>query len=331
MVDKLLAEIAEKKNRLAALGPLPKALSSNLSEWYKIELTYTSNAIEGNTLNARETAMVVEDGITVEGKTVREHLEAINHAKAYELVRTLSQKPRRKITERDILEVHTVILENIDSQNAGRYRHVPVRIAGSRVTLPNPLKVPDLMDDFVNWLYEAKGPEVKIAADAHFKLVSIHPFIDGNGRTARLLMNLVLMQAGYPPAIIRREERGLYIDSLEKGQLKGDLNGYYALIYQSIIRSLDLYLAAMNKEKSKVKSKDRGTLLKIGQLAKESGETVAAIRFWTKEGLLKVAGSTKKGYQLYDRKALVIIRKIRFLQKEKRLTIGEIGQRLKMS
>jgi len=234
---------------------------------------------------------------------------------------------QQDLTERTILELHQLILQKVDDTNAGRYRTVPVRIAGSTVIMPNAMKVPELMEEFVSWLQTTKDNPLILAVDAHLKLVSIHPFVDGNGRTARLLMNLLLMQVGYPPAIIQKEERKQYISSIEKAQLGGSLADYYALMYEAVNRSLDIYLAALeNKEQEEVLEKK--PLLKIGELAKLGGETVPTIRHWTKEGLLSVADYSKGGYQLYSQNQVAVIKKIRKLQNRNRLTIAEIKKEL---
>jgi excisionase family DNA binding protein len=242
-MTELIKEIMRKKSLLARYQKLSKSVQDNLEEWFRVELTYTSNAIEGNTLTRQETALIVEKGITVEGKSVQEHLEAINHAEAFTYVQQLARsKKRNEITLQDILDIHKIILKKIDDTDAGRIRNTPVRISGSTTILPNPVKVPALLDEFVQWLQTTTDPSVQIAADTHYKLVSIHPFVDGNGRTARLLMNLVLMQEGIPPAIIKKEERNRYLSVLETGQTKGILDAYYELIYDAINRSLDIYI-----------------------------------------------------------------------------------------
>lgn len=252
MDDKLL-QLEAKKKRLDSYKPLPKELIKNLEEWFRIELTYTSNAIEGNTLTRQETAMVVEEGLTVQGKSLTEHQEAINHAQAFDYIQTLVNKKRQDVTERDILDIHSIILNKIDDANKGRYRNVAVRLRGSETILPNPLKVRELMEEFIKWLQgDSKDHPIKIALDAHYKLVSIHPFIDGNGRTARLLMNLLLMQEGYPPAIVRKEDRSTYINFLEKGQTKNDLTDYFEVMLEAVDRSLDIYLEALEPERESV-------------------------------------------------------------------------------
>jgi Fic family protein len=182
------------------------------------------------------------------------------------------------------------------------------------------------MDNFIVWLHTAHDNELIIASDAHFRLVSIHPFVDGNGRTARLLMNLMLTQAGYPPAIIRKEDRKRYIDSIEAGQLGKSLDDYYTLIFESIDRSLDVYIDAVEQKEitNTIKDKKR---IKIGELAKLADETVPTIRYWTHEGLLAVVERSPGGYQLYDQNQVSVAKKIKKLQK-KRLTLAEIKKSL---
>lgn len=338
-MDDKLKQLTDKKNKLDSFQPLPPELTTNLDEWFKIELTYTSNAIEGNTLSRAETALVVEKGITVEGKTLEEHLEAINHVLAIDFIKSLALKKRQDIKESDILEIHKLILTKIDDTNAGRYRSVPVRIAGSTAIMPNAVKVPELMKEFIEWLKkDSSDHPITISAQAHYKLVSIHPFTDGNGRTARLLMNLLLLQEGYPPAIIQKEERNKYINVIEKAQLGESLNDFLDLIYEAIDRSLDIYLEASQGILSSktVKPINIGSInpnkptrkdLKIGELAKATFETVHTLRFWTKIGLLQVKNLTKGGYQLYDTAMIERAREIRRLQIDLRLRLDEIKKR----
>ncbi len=318
-----LASLQEKKQQLDAFRPFPIDFVKNIQEWFKIELTYTSNAIEGNTLSRAETALIVEKGLTVEGKTLTEHLEAVNHAQAFDWIMKQIDTNKQGITENTILDIHKLILQKIDDANAGRYRTVPVRIAGSTVIMPNAMKVPELMSEFILWLHTNDTHTVTTAIDAHLKLVSIHPFTDGNGRTARLLMNLLLMQDGYPPAIIKKEDRKRYILSIEKAQLNSSQVDYYALMYEAVDHSLDMYLDAFEgKEQEDILEEKQ--LLKIGELAKLVGETVPTIRHWTKEGLLGVSRYTKGGYQLYSQNQVDVVRKIKTLQDKDRLTLAEI-------
>jgi Fic family protein len=321
-----ISRLREKKELLDSYRPLPAVLVKNLEDWFRVELTYTSNAIEGNTLTRRETALVVEKGLTVGGKTLVEHLEATNHAHALDWVRQQASRSARKLTEKDVLSIHEIILKGIDSPSAGFYRSVPVRISGSTVVLPNPRKVPDLMEAFVTWLQQ--GPDlhpVELAAEAHYRLVTIHPFADGNGRTARLLMNLILLMTGYPTAIIRKLDREAYLGALEKAQLGGSQDDYLQLIYKAVNRSLDIYLRAARGEDAVGEVDD--SLLKIGELAKRTGENNSTIRYWTKEGLLEVAEVTESGYQLYSPEMIKRVEQIYFLKKERR-TLQEIKERI---
>lgn len=316
-------QLTNKKQQLDGLRPLSPELIRNLDDWFRVELTYTSNAIEGNTLTRRETAVVIEQGLTVGGKSLKEHLEATNHARALDFVHSLLGKKPSQLHEKEILAIHELILRGIDHENAGCYRSVPVRISGSAVIMPNPRKVPELMEGFIAWLTGRHDLHpVALAGEAHYQLVTIHPFIDGNGRTARLLMNLLLMMQGYPPAIIRKRDRLAYIGALEKAQLGQSKADYERIITRAAERSLDIYLKAAQGETA-MQEAQSGRLLKIGELAKIAGETVATLRYWTKEGLLEVAEVTASGYQLYAPEMAERCRQIQHL-KTQRFTLREI-------
>ena len=318
--------LTEKKNRLDGLRPLSDVLVSNLDDWFRVELTYTSNAIEGNTLTRSETALVVEKGLTVGGKSLVEHLEAINHVHALDWVKGWVRRKPGSLTEKDILHTHGLILKGIDDENAGRYRTKAVWISGSSVVLPPPRGVPSLMKEFADWLRNTKDIHpVDLAAEAHYRLVSIHPFIDGNGRTARLLMNMILLMTNYPPAIIRKRDRLAYMNSLEKSQLGGSKGGYLKIIGKAVDRSLDIYLKATSGES--VFTGDEGRYLKIGELAKRGMESNSTIRYWTKEGLLEVAEITKAGYRLYAPDMVQRIEQIHAL-KEQRRKLKEIKEKI---
>lgn len=326
-----------KKDRIARLFADLKALRparrretlAALAEWFRVELTYSSNAIEGNTLTRAETAIVLEKGITVAGKPLKDHQEAASHAAAYDWVKARVSEKARPVDEATVLHIHKLILTGIDDRNAGIYRRVPVRIAGSRAVMPNPAKVPDLMDGFFRWLSsKPKLHPAELAAEAHYRLVTIHPFSDGNGRTARLLMNLILMQAGYPPAIIRPQERAAYINALEQAQTGGTIDDFEDVIAGAIERSLEIVLKTARGEDQSASVKPmRNRLLRIGALAKRTGEPAPTLRFWIREGLLDVVQRTQGGYQLFDEKMVARVRLIRQLQ-DRRLTVAEIRKKL---
>ena len=203
-------------SRIAALRPFPRETLKSLREYYRVGLTYTSNALEGNSLTESETKVVIEDGLTIGGRPLKDIYEATGHAKAYDFLYEISKD--KPVTESEILELHRLFYKQIDPENAGVWRKVRVFISGSRRVLPPPEKVPSLMSVFVEWMAKTEGTlhPVEFAALVHQKFVYIHPFIDGNGRMARLLMNLVLMRAGWTIAIIPPICRHEYIFSLGK-------------------------------------------------------------------------------------------------------------------
>lgn len=243
--SELLKEIDALKKQLDAKRPLPAAQVKKLEEYYKIAYTHESNKIEGNTLTLQETALVVEKGITISGKSVQEHLEAINHAEAVDLLLDLA-KNKAELSESLIKQIHAIILRGIDRENAGRYRSVNVRISGSKHIPPEPYLLNKLMEDYILFYEEAKERlhPVILAAEMHERLVSIHPFIDGNGRTSRLVMNLILLKAGYPIANISgdRNNRLEYYKALESVNIEHNKHNFYCFIAQNVLASLKDYL-----------------------------------------------------------------------------------------
>lgn len=240
-IEAVLQKLDILKKELDLLRPVPEAQLRNLYSAWKVDYTFESNRIEGNTLTLQETALVVERGITISGKSLREHLEAINHAEAVDMLRDLvtSGQP---LNERTLLQIHSLVLRGIDRENAGRYRNVQVRISGSKHIPPQPYLVSKLMEDL--FLHYEEGRirthPVLLASDMHERVVSIHPFIDGNGRTSRLIMNLILMQAGFPPVNISGEyERRLeYYDALEAVRETNRRDTFDCLIAGYALRSL---------------------------------------------------------------------------------------------
>ncbi len=172
---------------------------------------------------------------------------------------------------------------------------------------------------------------VKIAADAHYKFVTIHPFVDGNGRVARLLMDLVLAIHGYPMAVIRNEERGKYLSSLEKAQTTNDMDDFCHIVGSAIEKSLDAYIKFYRNENPLPKDTKSESFLRIGELSKQTGETIHTLHFWIKGGLIEAAKRTEGGYQLFDKKVVEKVKEIRSLQKNQRLTLSEIKQKLTRS
>jgi Fic family protein len=240
------------KRELDGLRPLASDQVKNLKTLFDVEFTYNSTAIEGNTFSYQETKIVLLDGITIGGKSMREHLEIINHKEAIDYVEELSRKKITELIRTDIFNIHSIILQGIDPKNAGKYRTVPVYVLlkdGSKRMFCDPLLIADEMDSFFNWLIAEKGGHPLItAAEAHTKFVSIHPFTDGNGRTARLLMNLILLQNGYVPAIIKKKDRSNYLDAIELWQNKNERDVFYNIIIDYEKESLEIFLKTI-KEK----------------------------------------------------------------------------------
>ncbi len=242
-MDDLLATIAEKKRALDEMRPLSAGALAQLQKYYDIELTYTSNAIEGNTLTHRETAEVIEHGVTVGGKPLRDHLEAQDHYEALQWMRATATASS-PVGETVVRELHRRIVARSQPLIAGVYSPYPRRIAGSPVIFPNPLKIPDLMRDLGEWI--AATPATPEAAFiAHFRLTAIHPFGDGNGRTARLLMNLLLLRCGYPPVAVRPEDRKSCLDALEHASMLEDLEPFQRLMHERLAATLSDYLEAL--------------------------------------------------------------------------------------
>ena len=210
---------------------------SKVTKALEIEYTCESNKIEGNTLTLQETALVVEKGLTVGGKTMTEHLEVINHTQAIDYIKELAAS-KNTISERDILQIHSLILQGIDKPNAGSYRKIPVIISGAKHKPHQPFLVPKQMEDLMFWYNENKEVlhPVELSAEMHERLVTIHPFIDGNGRTSRLLMNLILLQNGYPIAILKGDDKSRleYYNALEIAPTETNTKVFIDLITATI-------------------------------------------------------------------------------------------------
>jgi Fic family protein len=247
--QRLLTRLTEKKARLDAARPLPGAAARRLGQQLAIEWTYNSNAIEGSTLSLRETKLILETGLTIGGKSLREHFEVINHQAAIDYVES-SATTSEPITAYHVRQIHSLVLKSIDDEQAGQYRQIVVRIAGSTHLPPEAWEIPRLMNEWSDWL---NGPArqrdpIQQAALAHHRLAAIHPFVDGNGRTARLVMNL-LLRNGLPPAVILRANRRLYYRVLAQAD-RGATAPIINFVARAVERSLNLYLEAATSQVS---------------------------------------------------------------------------------
>lgn len=219
--------------------------SYRIAQALELEYTFESNRIEGNTLTLRETDLVINEGLTISGKSMREHLEAINHQEAIVYIKHLMDK-NTSLNEREVLSIHNLILRGINPEDAGRYRRVQVMIKGSSFMPPQPYMVPKEMEDFFIWYETNKNNlhPIVLAAELHERLVTIHPFIDGNGRTSRLLMNLILLQNGYAIANIKGDydNRMRYYNALETAQTKNNKEDFLLFVAQTEKECLERYI-----------------------------------------------------------------------------------------
>ncbi len=250
---KLSSRIDQKLQRLQAIRPLPRSAVTKLQERFEIEMTYNSNAIEGNSLTLQETFLVISEGITIKGKPLKDHLEIKDHHEALEMVYELIiPDSQPTLSEHLIRTIHQLVVKKTDEEFAGRYRTSNVFIGGADHIPPDALQVPTKMRSLMSWFTKrqiALHP-IELAALLHYKLVNIHPFFDGNGRTARLVMNIILMRNGYPLTVILKNDRQKYYRALRAADSENFLP-LVKFIAQAVERSLDLYLDTLTPSSSK--------------------------------------------------------------------------------
>lgn len=245
--------LANRVVEMRSTGKLSPEALERIRKYFRIKNIYHSNAIEGNVLDVGETREVVEMGLTLTGRPLKDQAEAKNLAGALDYLEDLATKVDQPITEMDVRQLHGFVLKGINDENAGKYRSAAVEISGSAYQPPGPESVPGQMAQFGAWLQSAPDRQsatdpLILAVATHAWFVTIHPFIDGNGRVARLLMNLILMRHGYPIAVITREDRQRYYDALEESQ-SGDLTAFVALVAESVEESLEEYEAAVKAQR----------------------------------------------------------------------------------
>ncbi len=234
--------IDEKISKLKQARPLTKGELERLNEEFMIEFTYNSNAIEGNTLTLRETNLVLK-GVTIDKKPLKDHLEAIGHRQAYEYVCSLVGQ-NQALMQQTIKDIHYLVL-NDKKDDRGVYRKVPVRIMGATNEPVMPYLIEPKMEELLKEYEKSKEHIVKKMAKFHIEFESIHPFIDGNGRTGRLLVNLELLKAGFPPIDIKFTDRFLYYEAFEIYHNKGKIDAMEDLFARYINERLDMYLSVL--------------------------------------------------------------------------------------
>ncbi len=246
--DKLQAtydRLYEKKALLRDARPLPQIALQKIKEALAVEWTYNSNHIEGNTLTLRETQMVLQEGVTIKGKSLREHFEAKNHDLALQHLYKLVRKDY-ELNSVDILDIHRYVLRSIEDDYAGRLRNAGVRISGANFVPPNARKVSDLLDELISFVIEnpLQLNDIELATIFHHKFVWIHPFFDGNGRTVRLVMNLLLLKVGFTPAIILSNDRKKYYTALNAAN-QGKYYKLSLLMLQALERTMNIYIGSL--------------------------------------------------------------------------------------
>ena len=251
--DSLFRRIKEKKEKLDNLRPLPKDAVIRILEDIRLRHTYHSDAIEGNTLTLQETKLVLEEGVTIGGKPLKDHIEAKNDAEAFDLMIELVHA-KKSISQEIIQQVHEAVTRGI-LQNPGQYRIGNVGITGSATTPPSYLKIIRLMDEYIQDIQKLSLHPVRKAAFIHHELVRIHPFLDGNGRVARLLTNLFLMKKGYPPIIVKKTDRKRYYRALDKAD-HGDMSEFSNFVARAAHESLQYYLSSFVEEERLIPIKE---------------------------------------------------------------------------
>ena len=284
LAEHLKSSLARKLRELNALRPLPRSSVEKLREHFKVEMTYNSNAIEGNSLTLKETFLVINEGITIKGKPLKDHLEAKDHHAALEyLYELVEHQKRMTLSEHLVRTLHQLVTRETEEEWAGRYRESNIIIGGADHTPPDTLDVPLQMRNAMTWFQEQqkKLNVVELAALFHHRLVFIHPFLDGNGRTARLAMNVLLMKAGYPLAVILKHDRKKYYRVLGEAD-KGNLKPLVQFIAQSVERSLEIYLKTLTPA-----SKKREQFLPLSTIANNNPYSAKYLNLLVRQGKLE--------------------------------------------
>lgn len=281
---KIANRIEEKLCRLNDLRPLPQSALKKIQDHFRIEMTYNSNAIEGNSLTLKETFLVINEGITVKGKPLKDHLEARDHYLTLNYLYDLVENGKHHtISEHLIRSMHQLIMQETDKEWAGVYRNANVIISGADYIPPDALEVAHKMKELIDWIKGNKGNLhiIELAALLHHKLVYIHPFFDGNGRTSRIIMNLLLMQYGFPLVIILKNDRKKYYNVLSQAD-KENYKPLVQFIAQSVERSLDLYLKTLTPV-----SKKREKYLTLAELASKVPYSAKYLNLLARKGKLE--------------------------------------------
>jgi len=284
-LDGMLRErLDHKLSVLNSYRPLPQSAVKKIAEQFQVEMTYHSNAIEGNSLTLKETYLVINEGITIKGKPLKDHLEAKGHKEALEYLYELIERGKHHtVSEHMIRSLHQLAMQDIDREWAGRYRSSLVIIVGADHKPPEAIEVPGLMRELITWIRknEKKLHPVESAALVHHRLVAIHPFFDGNGRAARLIMNVLLLRAGFPLSIVLKNDRKKYYRVLADAD-KGEPRPMVRFIARAVERSLDIYLKLLAS-----KDKPHEKFITLSQLSKASPYSAKYLNLLARTGKLE--------------------------------------------
>ena len=272
--QRLFERIERKKQMLDDRRPLSTDMVKRLHNDMRVFHTYHSDAIEGNTLSLQETRLVIEEGITIGGKSLREHLEAVGNAEAFDLICELADRGQA-LDHVIIQRIHEIVCRG-QIREPGKYRTENVRIAGAVKSPPACEKIVGLLDDYLQKIHTMKDHPLKVAGFIYHRFVEIHPFIDGNGRVARLLTNLYLIGKGYPPMVLKKEERKKYYTSLRDAD-NGNLGPFINFIAKAMDESLTYYLSIFG-------GKDE--LQPLGDLVSNSPYTQEYLSLRARQGIL---------------------------------------------
>jgi Fic family protein len=276
--------IDEKLKELQALRPLPPQAVAKLRDQFAIEMTYNSNGIEGNRLTLRETFLVINEGLTIKGKSLKDHLEAKDHYEALNyLYESIEKDKKHTFSEVFIRNLQKLIVSGTDSEYAGAYRTSNVIITGADHTPPDASEVPALMRELLSWVKENKKKlhPIELSALLHHRLVKIHPFFDGNGRTARLVMNIILLQAGYPLVFVLKNDRRKYYDTLSKAD-KNNFEPFVRFVAQAVERSMNMYLKALVPKKER-----KENFLLLSELSKKTPYSEKYLNLLARQGKIE--------------------------------------------
>lgn len=310
-MSNILQQIREKKEILDAYQPLPEALAKQIIRWTLIEFAFSSNVIEGGSLSRAEIAQVIEKKVTVGGKNLEEQTEAVRNAQVIEWIMKSSHLKIYDINENFLISLH----------------HFPsVEEESSKGFLKYSYQVPYVLTEYIEWLHQQSGSKVEIAVRASLKLLESRPFDQETVRTSLLLLNVLLVQSNYPVVFIREEQQLSYRAAVQTAINTGSTEELASILFDAILFTLTNSVAMVEKKDTLA-----SPLLKIGELAKLTNETIPTIRHWTKEQLLEVAEYSKGGYQLYELSQADVVIKIRELQRKERMTIKEIKDVIKTS